>query len=82
MYIMAPDSARRIWFCSSEMVTIWDSEPSILDAMSKFMGVASTPSEARVCVILLVSLVFFWGRLEDDVALVECARFVIVAVIV
>jgi len=48
MYIMAPDSARRIWFRSSEMVMIWDSEPSIFDAMSKFMGVASIPSEERV----------------------------------
>jgi len=33
-------------------------------------------------VILLVSLVFFWGRLEDDVVLVECVRCVMVVVAV
>jgi hypothetical protein len=48
MYIMAPLSARRAWPGSRDTVTIWDSFPSILEATSKLIGVATTPSEEVV----------------------------------
>ena len=69
MYIMAPLSARKTWFGSSAMVTIWDSFPSILEATSKLMGVAKTPSEDRVCgtSVILASIFFTGVKLDGDV---------------